>query len=402
MVEDQLHNEEQAGLAISRVIVSGFISGLEDEPVHPENQAGLEEWMQQNPEARDVMQELQDPVRLADEYNSYAGIHASTGQYLQKLKEEITAVPEKIGRWRYALVGIAASLLIGISTIWLVKYKSLPSSPPVAAVQDIAPGTNKAVLTLGNGSSVVLDSTHSGMILQQGQTRVVNRAGGLLAYQDGGVPGVATLYNTVSTGRGGQYRLVLSDGTKVWLDAASSLRYPTDFSGSSREVVLTGQGYFEVAHHREPFIVHTGGVDVQDLGTAFNINSYADEPAVQTTLLEGAVKVLSGGQSCLLAPGQQASLSNDQKLRVRDAVNTEAVVAWKNETFDFNKAELPAIMRQLSRWYDVDISYEGPVPAGHFSAYISRNLPVSKVLKLMEETEEVKFVIEGKRIIVKE
>jgi transmembrane sensor len=277
---------------------------------------------------------------------------------------------------------------------------------------DIPPGTEKAILTLANGSTIVLDSARDGLLGQQGKSKLLKFKNGQIAYQSldpkkEKLESPLVGYNTVRTPRGGQYQVLLADGSSVWLNAASSLRFPTSFSGRSREVELTGEAYFEVAKNPAmPFKVHIAfsekdaqGMDVQVLGTHFNINAYPDESAVKTTLLEGSVKVTRGDEYSLLEPGNQSQVDRSGNMKFIAASNVEEAVAWKNGMFNFKSADIETIMRQISRWYDVDISYQKPV-SERFYAEISRNTNISNVIKMLELTGGVHFGIEGKKIIV--
>ncbi len=251
--------------------------------------------------------------------------------------------------------------------------------------------------------SLLLDSTKNGIITSQGNVKVIKLDSGQLAYTPASGKGISSSeisYNTISTPRAAQYQIVLSDGTKVWLNAASSLRYPTVFTGKDRQVVLTGEGYFEVAKNKEkPFHVQVGGLEVEVLGTHFNIMAYEDEDAIQTTLLEGSVKVIHNNQSDLLVPGREASLGrSSNQLTVGDA-NVQQAVAWKNGYFYFDKSDVKTIMRQVSRWYDLDIIYEAPVPDMKFSGKIERGLPLSGIAHLLE-SGQIHFRIEGKNCIM--
>lgn len=204
------------------------------------------------------------------------------------------------------------------------------------------------------------------------------------------------MFNTMRTPRGGEYRLQLPDGSKVWLNAASSITYPNIFTGDTRSVEITGEAYFEVAKDAaRPFKVQAGNMKVEVLGTHFNINAYPGEPVIKTTLLEGAVRI----QDAVLKPGQQASLAATGQFRVEDDVETEEVMAWKNGFFQFNDADMPTVMRQLENWYDITVAYEGRVPKRSFGGAIQRSLPLSKVLDILEENN-VRFKIEGRNITV--
>lgn len=316
-------------------------------------------------------------------------------------------------RMRWIPAAAAALLLLSGALYWLLR--TAPRQPAVITIihtpdNDIAPGGNKAVLTLADGTQVPLDSVAKGTLMQQGNTKITQSAGGQLTYtaQKGYNETPAALqYNTLRTPRGGQFQLTLPDGTKVWLNAASSLKYPVAFNGRTRQVELTGEAYFDVARNADmPFrvTVRTGqnrdSLDVAVLGTQFNIMAYEDEALVKTTLLEGAVKVSSGGSNQQLAPGQGAHLDKQYNmLTLQPHVNTEEAVAWKNGYIQLEGNDIASAMRQLVRWYNMDVVYTTPVHA-HFRGIIPRSVPVSQVLKMMEMTGEVHFEIRGKQIIV--
>jgi ferric-dicitrate binding protein FerR (iron transport regulator) len=275
---------------------------------------------------------------------------------------------------------------------------------------DVAPGGNKAVLTLANGAQIILDSAGNGALTQQGNTKIIKLDNGQLSYNS--LNGSQTLpdkvfYNTISTPRGGQYQVVLADGSKVWLNAASSLRFPTSFTGQEREVELTGEGYFEVAHDAtKPFKVSVNGIEVRVFGTHFNINAYNDEATIKTTLLEGSVKVGKGSASKVIRPGEQAQIENDgnalnPKIMVQ-AVDVDAAVAWKNGRFIFHGNDIQSVMRQLARWYDIDVNYQGNVTDEEFVGVINRSRyeNISEILDMLEKTRTVSFAISGRNVTV--
>lgn len=294
---------------------------------------------------------------------------------------------------------------------------------------DITPGGNKAILTLANGATIVLDSTQEGVIGQQGNTLVVKVDAGALAYNatashkpsvasTGSSPANEVAYNAISTPRGGQYQVILPDGSKVWLNAASSLRFPTSFIGKERLVELTGEAYFEIAKNATmPFRVHVvpslgserEGMNVQVLGTHFNIKAYDNEQSIRTTLLEGAVKVAiptlkgvwkDGGQEVSLQPGRQAIADNGtHALSVAEA-NTEQVVAWKNGQFRFKETSIRELMREIERWYNVDVVYKTDKTDQDFTGIVPRTQNIAALLHTLELTGTVHFQIEGKKIIV--
>jgi len=288
--------------------------------------------------------------------------------------------------WRAAA---AVIILIATGAYFLFQNKPQQSiavqkkQPPV---NDIQPGGNRAVLTLADGTRIILDSAHNGDISQQGHTKVIKLNDGRLAYKSHNENNAEPVYNTISTPKGGTYQVILPDGTSVWLNALSSLRFPTFFSGAKRTVEMTGEAYFEVSKNKDmPFTVTANGMDVEVLGTHFNVMAYNDEDVLKTTLLEGSVKVNKNGKTVLLKPSQQAKLTKtNNDLKVSDDVNTAEETAWRNGMFQFNNADIAEVMKQVARWYDVEISYSGTMPSDHFTGKISRNSSLSKVLKILE------------------
>lgn len=261
------------------------------------------------------------------------------------------------------------------------------------------PGRNGAVLKLGNGKTILLDSVSNGVFLSQGNAKI-KKLNGQIIFDASKLHSDPVTNNTISTPAGRQFAVVLSDGSKVWLNASSSIRFPTIFVGNQRKVAITGEAYFEVAHNASaPFIVAVNDkAEVVVLGTDFNVNAYDNELVPRATLLDGKIKINCPGGSNVLMPGQQASLNKDGSIHISGHVDTEEVIAWKNGMFQFESATLDAIMRQLARWYDVEIEYKGAT-SKHFGGTISRNVNLSQVLKMLELTGEVKFMIEGKKII---
>jgi transmembrane sensor len=273
---------------------------------------------------------------------------------------------------------------------------------------DIAPGGNKAILTLSDGSIVVLDSASKGMVSNQGNSKVEKVDNGLLAYtinNKHSMKNEEAYFNKIVTPRGGQYQVTLSDGTKVWLNAASSIYFPVVFQGSERKVELTGEAYFEVAKNKaKPFRVATYSSEIEVLGTHFNVNAYNDEAFVKTTLLEGMVKVsvpglVKNSPVKFLLPGQQSDINKEGQISIINNADTEEAVSWMNGYFQFKNTDLKTILRQISRWYDVDIEYKGNVNL-HFTGQLTKNENVSNVFEKLALTGEVHFKIEGRKIIV--
>ncbi len=289
----------------------------------------------------------------------------------------------------------AAAVILLLAGLFILNK---PTAIITANIQhDVKPGHAGAILTLSDGRKIVLDSANNGNIALQGNAQVVKKDGAV--QYEAAKAGIATevVYNTMTTGKGRQFTLVLPDGSKVWLDAASSITYPTAFTGHDRSVTITGQAYFEVVHKtKQPFKVQANTVTIEDIGTAFNVNAYNDEPTVKTTLIEGAVKV----NSTMLQPGEQASLDGQGKIAIYKDVDIDEVTAWKDGRFRFNSADIETIMRQAARWYDVEIVYEGKV-SGTISGGTSRFVNASQLLHVLELTKKVTFDIQGKKIIVK-
>ncbi|PWG81477.1 FecR family protein [Pararcticibacter amylolyticus] len=302
--------------------------------------------------------------------------------------------------WPRMAVAASVVFLLAFGT-WIFRNKQeTPQKPRKSIAGDVAPGSDKAVLTLGNGTQMNISGARSGLLTRQGNTHINIRSGKELIYNAVKEKTSGEIeYNTLTTPRGGQYALTLPDGTKVWLDAASSITFPVAFTGSTREVKISGQVYFEVAHQRaKPFRVKTGNQVVEVLGTRFNINAYADEPDVKTTLFEGSVKVSDATDKVVLKPGQQAE-NDDRRISVRDNASMDEAIAWHQGLFRFEDADIKTVMRQLARWYDVDISYEGKVTERRFSGKIYRNISALQVSDILSY-KQIRFRIEGKRIIV--
>ncbi|MCR8558358.1 FecR domain-containing protein [Mucilaginibacter sp. BJC16-A38] len=303
-------------------------------------------------------------------------------------------------------VAAAAIFLAAASTImYCIMHRQQQNQVAVnkpAVTHDVNPGGNKATLTLSNGATYVLDSAKNGILTQNGKISIKKEKDGQIVYAADGVKSTTAdenMYNTMTTKAGGQYQVLLADGTKVWLNSESSIKYPTAFKGSQRIVELTGEAYFEVAKNAAmPFIVKVNDMQVKVLGTHFNIMAYNDEAAVKTTLLEGSVKLSIGQASNVLKPGQQGMVNKNGQIKVVD-VDTDLAIAWKNGYFEFDRSNIQEIMAQLSRWYDTKVTYEGKIPDDEFVGRIERGVKLSQVLRILE-LSHVHFKIENKNIIV--
>lgn len=310
--------------------------------------------------------------------------------------------------WRWVISSAAVLLLLlGGMTIWrMYNNGDKPSkATTVAVAAHILPGGNKARLILTNGQSVTLDSLGMGTVTRQDNVEVVKLSDGQIAYHFNNTkddnPYTNNGYNTLETPVGGQYQVILPDRTKVWLDASSSIRFPTSFKGlDERRVVIKGEAYLEVAKDTDhPFIVTAGGAEVRVLGTHFNVMAFPEEPAMKTTLYEGQVRVTAGKESVLIKPGQQALLK-EKALSVDRQPDLESAIAWKEGNFVFAGADIRTVMRSLARWYDIRVEYEGGVSPYTISANVGRNNDISEVLSMLESAGFHFKIKEGKTVVV--
>lgn len=326
--------------------------------------------------------------------------------------QRIPRIKSFVTRKRFYVAAAAAFTILSFSLFYLF-FSSSASRDQVAvqrehnteaAADEIIPGGNKALLTLSDGSAIVLDSASNGTLGKQGNIKILKLNNGLLSYTGQEKNGSANtaIFNTISTPRGGQYQVTLSDGTKVWLNAASSIRFPVSFTGAERRVSVKGEAYFEVAHDQfRPFKVELNTSEIEVLGTHFNVNAYDDEASVKTTLLEGKVKLTAKDNASpfILLPGQQSAIDNDGNITLQKDADTEEAVAWIHGNFQFKSAELHTILRQISRWYDVDIEYKGNLNP-YFTGQLPRSESVYTVFKHLSMTGTVHFTIEGRKVIV--
>lgn len=347
---------------------------------------------------------------LVSSYNSNEIVPKVDWEHLyQKILDEKGSLGvEPVGRkmvWRRWAAAAAAILLIGTGYYFLTATHKVQM--PVSTIEqpkmnDIAaPNTVNAVITLSNGQKVILDSMGNGMLAVQGTVQIVKLPNGQIVYSG---TNKEIQYNTLSNPRGSKaVNIILADGSKVWLNAASSLRYPTAFTGNERNIDITGEAYFEVARHvGMPFIVHKGSTSIKVLGTHFNVNTFDDEKSLKVTLLEGSVNVRNENtkESEVIKPGEQASVSKNGKIELANSVDLTEVTAWKNGLFLFKGDDIEFIMREVSRWYDVKVVFQKQI-SEKFYAEVTRNTSLSSLLKMLETTKAVKFEIEGNTIIVR-
>ena len=327
-----------------------------------------------------------------------------------RILEILPAEPKILRLRKWYSIAAAAAILIFLS-IGLYFVVNKPVQQQIAGNQihknDIGPGGNKAILTLADGKEIVLTGARNGLLATQRNTEIKKTEDGKIIYTNdqslSDKSSANVQYNTITTPRGGQYQVTLPDGSRVFLNAASSLIYPTVFAGNERKVTLAGEAYFEVAHNsHQPFRVSSNGQTVEVLGTHFNINAYSDERLIKTTLLEGSVRVSRGQKTVVLKPGQQAQISDrdtDSDISIISDADIEEAVAWKNGLFILDDHIQP-VMRLISRWYDVDVIYDGAAPDDIFGGEVPRFQNISEVLKVLQLTKKVHFKIEGRTIIV--
>jgi len=338
---------------------------------------------------------------------------------MKELDNAMMAHLNTVNRKRYTstYVKIAAFLLIAMSiTFYFLSTWNHSNNAGETYTHDIAPGGNRAKLILANGKSIDLSNALNGELAKQAGVKIMKTSDGQLTYRVTNTKSGAAEYNTIEIPKGGQYGVCLPDGTKVWLNAASTLRYPATFSSlSERRVVLSGEAYFEVVHNaKQPFIVETAGLNVKDIGTKFNINSYTEEPGIKTTLLEGsaAVSIVPAKDAAISAQktsstppiivkvvkaGQQAVLTQE-RIAIA-AINADEAISWKNGFFQFQNDDLKTGMRQIARWYNVDIIYEGVVPAEKLDGKVYRNINLSKVLELLLGSD-ISYKIENRKVTI--
>jgi len=339
----------------------------------------------------------EEEARLHAWFNHYVRHEASGLDELQEEHEKHTSGIRKLRR--HLLHYAAIFLFVGLSaTAWFVKDHIFPAAAPemvTAPTDDIQPGGNKAILMLADGRTVQLDEEYAEISIRDG--KMVYASTDIVVAADGGDFGIMEL----RTPNGGTYALTLADGTKVWLNAASSLKYPVKFDAEKRQVEVEGEAYFAVAHDQEqPFKVVSRGQEIEVLGTAFNVSAYADDGDVKTTLVEGSVQLMAKGSGTRiqLRPNEQAILKNGT-LKTRQ-VDIQRFIAWKNGDFYFDETPLADMMKELSRWYDVEVQYEKTIPQEFFNGGMSRNVSLDTVLEFLR-ISEIPYTIEGRKIVIK-
>lgn len=369
---------------------------IRDEWLSADERTQLHQWLCESDDRKEMIDRLMtDPDWVKAELARIRGVRTEAiWSDIESRLKPLAPIPShpQTGRRRWLFTAAASFMLIlGAAGIW---YSSSRSHQP---------GANKAILTLSDGRRIDVGSSPNGAITDQASPKVAKVSDGQIVYTNAMITdqSSAIAYHTLTTPRSGQFKLRLSDGTQVWLNNASALRYPLTFTGLDRTVELNGEAYFEVAKDpAHPFHVKiSDGSVVEVLGTSFNVMAYTDEPADLTTLIDGSVRVIANNQTALLKQAEQSVFDDHGKLRVTPNVNVREVIAWKNGYFHFNHTSLQATMRQLARWYDVDIVYEANLPHHEFVGRIQRSLPLQEILKGLDN-DDVHFTLQGRKLLV--
>lgn len=371
----------------------------------PEEDMALKAWVAESDDNRQLYEEMTNDETLHQELKEYIAYRASAAQRRKEV-EVVNIAPAKRTWFRYVAAASVLILLSVVGYLWLTPANQQLSKTEKKIIKDTIPaGRDGAILTLGDGKQIVLDNAANGKLAEQGQTTITHKDG-QISYQPMDQQPGDVVYNTMSTPRGRQYKLNLSDGTAIWLNAASSVTYPTLFTGNKREINITGEVYLEVVPNKnKPFIVHIANSDtyIEVLGTKFAVNAYVDEPYVRTTLLHGVIRMTARVQgkstSTLLQPGNQTKVSHENLALIKEA-NVEEATAFINGFFYFDQADIKTVMRQLEKWYDIQVSYTQPVSNKTFQGEIQRSLSLPVVLKILERNG-AKFSVEGNRVQVK-
>lgn len=384
--------------------IASLIAGYLQSTLSEQQKEKLFNWIAESESNRRAFSEILDEQNLERYLREFATYNATAA--LAKFKSERVVV-KSITRFKPGLrISAAASLLLVLSFgFWLHRQQKHVMQLAVSKNKsDVAPGGNRATLTLANGTKIGLDSASNGEIAQQGGVTVTKTKSGQLIYNLADLASSAPAaegYNTIATPRGGQYQVILPDGSHVWLNAASSIRFPTVFSNNERKVEINGEAYFEVAKDKtKPFRVLSGEQTVEVLGTHFNVMAYDDEKAIITTLLEGSVAVSNQKGRVIIKPNQNVTMQRNGSILTVNEADVEAAVMWKNGYFHFDDEPIEGIMRKVSRWYNVEIVYKGNVAGKTFGGNISRFKNVSELLDVLQTTGSIHFQIKERRIIV--
>ncbi|HTH31271.1 MAG TPA: FecR domain-containing protein [Lacibacter sp.] len=383
-------------------ILDRYLAGTATET----EQQHVEEWLESNATENNQWQQMDENERVLYLSSLQQKILSTINQSDVRVYKINTNIQRRRNIWRMVAAACIITVISSLVYLSFIRQESIEPFVAVASNDIKAPESNRAVITLANGKRIYLDSTGTGTLVMQPNVHIIKNEQGEVVYQKSDDTQQSEVtYNSLFNPRGSKViTIALSDGTKVWLNSESSLRYPTAFTGHTREVEIIGEAYFEVAHDAaKPFFVKKRDVNVQVLGTHFNVNAYDDERAIKVTLLEGSVRVhqttTDNKQSIVIKPGQQTIALNGQ-LSTINGLDLDEVMAWKEGWFIYTNTDLSTIMRQMARWYDVELVYQDKI-MDKYTVNISREVPISKLFQFIEMSGGVHFLMEGKKVIVK-
>ena len=397
-------------------ILALLYKSISDTELDETEKIELDNWLAQSPHNRSLFDEIMDREKLEEDVKEMwqYKIKDLPARIIQLGERKTVSIESSKYKWWYAAVAVLFIMLtVGAYYIFIHEVKKETAAINTEEKRfknDVAPGHDGAILKLADGRTIILDSAANGALTTEGNMKIEKTGNGQLVYHATSAKKPGVLYNTLSTPRGRKFQLILPDGSNVWLNAESSITYPLTFVGKERKVEISGEAYFEVSHNAaKPFKVKIktplgDGGEVQVLGTHFNIMAYNNENSIKTTLLEGSVKITKGNSSRLLNPGQQGQVSpgNGQvaeEIKVISNANLEEAIAWKNGLFIFDGADIKTIMREVSRWYDLEINYEKEI-SQTFTGTIPRTVNASRLFNYLELTRHVHFILEGKKVTV--
>lgn len=373
----------------------------------PTEEAVLARWLSEDLRNQQLFDALLHEENLQQELDFFSTLDTAeawkkVAQQTGHTEPKVIKLWQHVSYWRRLAAAVLVLMAVSVTYLLIQHNRAAQKTVALRTEKTKTPSGDKAKITFEDGSVLALEDMKNGTAQERNGIRISKEAGTVI-YQvlPQNDSDFRVAYNTISTPKGGQYQIELPDGSKVWLNAASNLRFPMAFTGSARQVQLTGEAYFEVAKNKKmPFKVEVTGMEIEVLGTHFNVMAYHNESAVRTTLLEGSVKVAKGADNALLKPGQQATLKYGAPGFIVAEADVADAVAWKNELFSFNNNDIHSVMREVARWYNVDIKYEGAMPKSHYTGMISRNITLAKVLDMLEQTGGVEFEVDGNKIIV--
>jgi transmembrane sensor len=413
-------SEELYGLSDDTFLMGNIIRKYTRQETSTEEQALLDNWIARSEENKKFFDELIQKESLQAGLMAYHEFEANkevAGNKMMEMTFPEEGIVRRMGwNWRRIVAAAAIVLFVATGVLLLLRGRDKKTAPVAQTEKkkitiDKAPGKDGAILTLANGEKLILDNAANGLISQQGKTEVLKKDG-VLSYSPkaGRAPG-EVLYNTLSTPRGRQFQLRLPDGSRLWLNAASSVRYPTEFASTARVIeIINGEAYLEIAtvvskagHEKVPFIVKANDMQIEVLGTEFNVKAYKEEANINTTLIQGKVKITRGSSVALLTPGKQAIIATTGRswaIRVIENADTEEAIAWKNGLIAANRATIKEALMQISRWYDIDLVFKNEIKEEDIRIRVPRTASLASVLKIFELSSRMRFEVEGNKLIV--